>query len=406
MLRADLADKKLTHAHTGAPASPDEVAERNEGTALEARLFLPERVQEMSAHLFQRLLHHGDHDPHQKTIIFCAGDPHADQVANAMNNLYAAWCSARGQRRLPNYAFKCMSSSDGQSRIGDFRERQRGDFIATTMDLLTTGVNVPCVRNIVFFRYLRSPIFFHQIVGRGTRVDEGNGKLMFRIFDYTGATALFGADFLSPPPGVGGGGEPPPGPHPPPNPPVKARGFTIEVVHAGDFFVLDRHGQTVRVTPQEYQARLVEELLATVPSLADLRDRWLDPERRHELLAQLAAQNLLPEQLRSAAHMDAYDLFDVLAAVGYGVPPRTRAERAASLDGVASPAWLVQLPQPAAKVIRAIARQFAQAGTDALETQELWHSGEVEEARGLAALEQGGNAAELLRKTKETLFAA
>lgn len=406
VLRADLAGKKLTHAHTGAPASPDDVALRNEGTTLESRLFLPERVQAMCAHLFQRLLHHGDHDPHQKTIIFCASDPHADQVANAMNNLYAAWCSARGQRRLPNYAFKCMSSSDGQSRIGDFRERQRGDFIATTMELLTTGVNVPCVRNIVFFRYLRSPILFHQIVGRGTRVDEGNGKLMFRIFDYTGATALFGADFISPPPGVGGGGEPPPGPNPPPTPPIKAKGFTIAIQHAGDFFVLNRHGHTVRVTPQEYQDRLVEELLATVPSLAGFRDRWLDHERRHELMTQLAAQNLLPEQLRTAAHMEAYDLFDVLAAVAYGVKPRTRAERAASLDSANSPPWLIQLPQPAAQVIRAIARQFAKDGTDALETKELWHSGEVEEARGLAALAQGGEPAELLRKTKETLFAA
>jgi hypothetical protein len=57
-------------------------------------------------------------------------------------------------------------------------------------------------------------------------------------------------------------------------------------------------------------------------------------------------------------------------------------------------------------VIRAIARQFKKAGTDALETQELWNAGEVKDAKGLAALRQGGNPAELLRKTKETLFAA
>jgi type I restriction enzyme R subunit len=270
------------------------------------------------------------------------------------------------------------------------------------MDLLTTGVNVPCVRNIVFFRYLRSPILFHQIVGRGTRL-EGE-KLMFRIHDYTGAAALFGADFVTAPPGTGGDEPRPPGPPPPP--PVKAKGFQITAVHAGDFFLMNRHGQTVRATPQEYQAKLVEELLATVPSLAGFRERWLDPERRKELLAQLAAQNLLPDILRRAAQMDAYDMFDVLAAVAYGIKPRTRAERAASLDGATGPAWLVKLPQPAAKVIRAIARQFVKAGTEALETQELWNAGEVKAAKGLAGLRQGGNPAELLRKTKETLFAA
>ncbi len=79
------------------------------------------------------------------------------------------------------------------------------------MDLLTTGVNVPCVRNIVFFRYIRSPILFHQIVGRGTRVDALTDKLMFRILDYTGATALFGADFITPPPSGGDGGDGPGG---------------------------------------------------------------------------------------------------------------------------------------------------------------------------------------------------
>ncbi len=403
VLRADLQGKQLTNAHTGQPVAPDTVAERNEGASLEQRLILPERVQAMCAHLFERLLVHGEGDPHQKTIVFCASDHHADLVANALNNLYAAWCRERGQRRLNKYAFKCMASVQGQSLIPDFRASPRAYFIATTMDLLTTGVNVPCARNIVFFRYLRSPILFHQVVGRGTRVDEATGKLMFRIYDYTGATALFGADFDTAPPSAGGGGEPPPGP---PKPPVKVKGVAIELAHAGDFFLMNRHGQTVRATPQEYQQRLVEELLATVPKLADFRARWLDPERRHELLDQLAAQNLVPAQLRSAAQMDAYDLFDVLAAVAYGVQPRTRAERAAALDGATGPAWLVKLPQPAAKVIRAIARQFAQAGTDALETQELWNAGEVKAAKGLAALREGGNPAELLRQTKETLFAA
>lgn len=405
VLRADLKGKKLTNALTGQPVPPDAIAERNEGAVLEQKLIMPERVEAMCKHLFGRLLDHSDGDPHQKTIIFCASDHHADLVANQFNNLYAAWCKEHGQRRLPNYAFKCMASVQGQSLIPDFRGQQRSRFIATTMDLLTTGVNVPCVRNIVFFRYVRSPILFHQMVGRGTRVDELTDKLMFRIFDYTGATALFGADFITPPPS-GGGGEGPQPPGPPGPPPVKVKGETVTPAHAGNFYLMNRAGQTVRVTPEEYRHRLAEELLATVPTLAGFRERWLDPERRRELMGQLAQQGLVPENLRATAHMDDYDLFDVLAAVTYGVKPRTRAERAAQLDGATGPGWLVKLPQPTVKVIRAIARQFKKAGTDALETQELWNAGEVKDAKGLAALRQGGNPTELLRKTKETLFAA
>jgi type I restriction enzyme R subunit len=406
VLRSDLTGKKLTNALTGQPVTPDVVAERNEGAALEQKLILPERVEAMSKHLFERLLVHGENDPHQKTIVFCASDHHADLVTNQLNNLYAAWCKTKSQRRLPTFSFKCMASNDGQSLIADFRDRQRAYFIATTMDLLTTGVNVPCVRNIVFFRYIRSPILFHQIVGRGTRVDGVNDKLMFRILDYTGATALFGADFITPPPGGGTDGLRPPGPPPPP--PVKVKGVQIDLAHAGNFYVMNRNGQTVRVTPEEYRERLVQELLATVPTLAGFRDRWLDPERRRELMDQLAAQGLLPENLRTAAHMDDYDLFDVMAAVAYGIKPRTRSERAALLgqDPTTGPDWLVKMPQPPAKVIRAIVRQFEKAGTDALETQELWNSGEVKAAKGLAALRQGGDPAKLLRQTKETLFAA
>ena len=273
---------------------------------------------------------HGEGDPHQKTIVYCASDHHADLVTNQLNNLYAAWCKTNGQRRLPSYAFKCMSSNDGQSLIADLRDSQKRNFIATTMDLLTTGVNVPCVRNVVFFRYIRSPILFHQIVGRGTRVDTLTDKLMFRIFDYTGATALFG-DGLHHADRPSGGGDGPCPPGPPGPPPVKVKGVEIKLAHAGDFFLMNRDGQTVRATPQEYRARLVEELLATVPTLAGFRERWLDPEQRRELLEQLAEQGLLPENLRAAAQMDAYDLFDVIAAVAYGVKPRTRAERAAQL---------------------------------------------------------------------------
>ena len=46
--------------------------------------------------------------------------------------------------------------------------------------------------NIVFFKYVRSPISFYQMIGRGTRIDLATGKLMFRVYDYTGATDLFG----------------------------------------------------------------------------------------------------------------------------------------------------------------------------------------------------------------------
>jgi len=405
--RADVKDKKLTNVLTGQPVTPEAVAEKSEGGSLEARLVMPERVKAMCEHLFGRLLATGDRDPLQKTIIFCASDYHADLVTNQMNNLYASWCREHGQKRVQIYAFKCMSSVNGQGEIPDFRGRQRSHIIATTKDLLTTGVNVPCVRNIVFFRYLHSPILFHQMVGRGTRIDEATGKLMFRIFDYTGATALFGEGFITPPPSGDDGGD---GPEPPPPPPrVKVRGVKIDIEHAGNFNLLGIDGKMQRVTPQEYQQRLIADLRQLVPSLAKFREKWLDPAQRGELMQQLAQQGLLPEKLRDAAKIDnhdaeEYDLFDILSALAYGIAPRTRHSRAEQFDG--GPEWLIRLPQPAAKVIRAIVKQFENAGTDALEARELWETPEIKKLRGLAALRAGGEPSELMRKTKETLFVA
>ena len=63
------------------------------------------------------------------------------------------------------------------------------------MNLLTTGVDVSGIRNVVFFKYVRSPIAFYQMLGRGTRLDPPTGKLMFRVYDYTAATRLFGEAF-------------------------------------------------------------------------------------------------------------------------------------------------------------------------------------------------------------------
>ena len=154
---------------------------------------MPERVNAMTKDLFKHLIETGG--PEQKTIIFCTRDRHADDVAIALNNLYAKWCKENNSQRLNNYAFKCTASVGGSQFLADLRGASRSYFIAATVDLLTTGVDVPIVQNIVFFKYVRSPIAFYQMIGRGTRLHAPTGKLMFRVYDYTDATRLFGKDF-------------------------------------------------------------------------------------------------------------------------------------------------------------------------------------------------------------------
>src|SRR5262249_20969524 len=208
----DILARNPVDARTGQPLTRADLQELYEKTDFEDRILLPDRVLAMCQDLFHYLLETGG--PEQKTIIFCARDRHADDVAACLNNLYAQWCAANGKQPKDFYAFKCTAASTGNDQLPVLRGSSRSHFLAAPVDLLTTGVDVPCVRNIVFFKYLKSPISFHQMVGRGTRIDLPTDKLMFRVYDYTDATRLFGADFITRPRTAtaddGPGPEPPP----------------------------------------------------------------------------------------------------------------------------------------------------------------------------------------------------
>jgi len=407
--QADLAGKRITDARTGAVLTAAEARQRYEATSFEARLLLPERVAAMCRDLFDHLVASGG--PEQKTIVFCARDDHADRVAAELNNRYAAWCLAQTPRRWPHehYAFKCTAASGGADYLADLRGASRSHFVATTVDLLTTGVDVPVVRNIVFMKYVRSPIAFYQMVGRGTRLDPPSEKVMFRVYDYTDATRLFGQAFLTRA-AVYPGQAAAPADEPADDGEERERvlqveGFDVRVSDAGQLVVTQVDGRTMPVTIEEYRERLADRLVAEAPTLDAFRACWVAPAARRELLDALPDGARSAALVRSLAHLDACDLYDVLADLAYGQAPRTRTERADAFE-YKHGAWLASLPAPAAATLRALAAQFARAGTDGLENPAVFKAPEVARAGGLAALQALGNAADVLRETKERMFAA
>ena len=391
-------------AVTGALLAREQLKDHFVKTEFEDRILLPDRVLAMCRDLFQFLLETGG--PEQKTIIFCARDRHADDVAVRMNNLYALWCIANGRQRLEPYAFKCTAASSGNDQLPDLRASSRSHFIATTVDLLSTGVDVPCVRNIVFFKYLKSPISFYQMVGRGTRIDPPTGKLMFRVYDYTDATRLFGEGFITKPPRTGGespGPDPPP--PPPPEPTASVEGFDVHITDAGRFIVADVGGKAMPVPIDEYRARLAARLVREVHTLADFRSRWIDPPSRQELIDTLVTSGYSPTVVRMVDDKQAYDLYDVLAELGWGMNPRTRYDRTMAFN-YKHEDWINALPKATAATIRAIASQFERGGTEGLENPQIFQTPEVRDAGGLAALQAAGNARDLLTETKTRMFAA
>jgi type I restriction enzyme R subunit len=401
--RDDLEDKLIRDAITGERMGIADIRERYEAPSFEDLLLMPDRVAAMTQDLFEHLFSAGG--PEQKTIIFCARDRHADDVAAAMNNLYAEWCAKNGRTRLEPYAFKCTASVGGSQYLADLRGASRSHFIATTVELLTTGVDVPCVRNIVFFKYVRSPIAFYQMVGRGTRLHAPTNKLMFRVYDYTNATRLFGEEFKSKAVIRKPIEEPPPPPPIPPEHPIMVEGFEVRITDAGRYIVTEVDGKAMPVTVEEYKQRLAASLVEEVPTLEEFRARWIVPSQRGALLGRLPEAGRSALLVQNLEEMSDYDLYDVLAELGYGLNPRTRPERAEAF-AYKHGSWLAGLPPKTRATLLALASQFACAGTDGLENAHVFKMPEVVNAGGLAALKALGKASDILHETKERMFAA
>jgi type I restriction enzyme R subunit len=177
------------------------------------------------------------------------------------------------------------------------------------------------------------------------------------------------------------------------------------VTHAGSFIVTDVDGKAMPVPIAEYKARLAAQLVREAHTLDEFRKLWVDPPSRKELLDTLVIAGYSPSVVRMVDDKQEYDLYDVLAELGWGMSPRTRHDRTLAFT-YKHEDWLNALPQPASKTIRAIASQFERGGTDGLENPHIFQTPEVKLAGGLIALQAAGTPAELFRETKERMFAA
>jgi type I restriction enzyme R subunit len=392
------------NADTGKQITEEELKEIYQHPDYEASILLPDRVYAMAHDLFQQILEHNNGDPHQKTIIFCVRDRHCDDVAIALNNIYQHWCKENEVQPKRYYAFKATAASHGTQYLADLRGSSQSHFIATTVELLTTGVDVPRLDNITFFRYMNSPISFYQMIGRGTRIFAPNNKLMFRVYDYTDATRLFGQGFITKIQGertIAPDGERPERDKPPT---ISVEGLDVIVTDAGQYILVTIDGQPVPITLEEYRERLAAKLLQEAATLADFRTQWIEPVNRRALLESLPESGRSVLLIQHLQAMDDYDLFDVLAELGYGLDAKTRVERAEAFD-YKHEVWLTALPLVTAATIRAIAAQFAHNGIDSLESPQLFQTPSVRNAGGLNALKTL-DAAKMLRETKERIYAA
>jgi len=396
--REDIEKRSAIDPFTGKKIRPEDIEEEYKAKDYEVKLMLDDRVKAMCDDLFQHLLDTGG--PHQKAIIFCARDHHANQVMIAMNNIYEKWCQENNRTRKEWYAFQCTGNPDlrpsADKLIPDFRGSKNSHFIATTVDLLSTGVDIPNLNNVVFFRYLESPISFYQMVGRGTRTGEPRGsKPMFRVYDYTNATRLFGEEFISrakpsKPEEPVEGAESPKHEYGEDRPKRKIirvgeEQFTVQIEGEGCSILCEEEGMDVLVPVEEYKQRLAEKLVDEAPSIDELRNTWVTPEERSKLLVNLPGGEGAVRLIRELEDEQECDLFDVLAELGFGLVPKSRGERAAAFS-YKNKRWLRELPERTGKVLVSIARQFEKGGIEELETTNLFDETEIVASGGFESL--------------------
>ena len=400
LTQSDLASAELLDATTGEPADIQETREVYGAPSLEQRIVLSDRRREMCDALFNSLS--AQDEPEQKTIVFCVNVNHAVAVANSLNNLYHEWCHERGRKPKADYAFPCTGEI-GSDNLADFRGSSQRFFIATTADLLTTGVDIPWVENIVFFRYIRSPMLFHQMIGRGTRIDEASGKLAFTIHDFTDATRLLGKDLQRRTSDRTHNIKPS---TPLPEKSFEVYGLQVEARPQGNMIgVANDDGAVEWVTQHEYERRIAVSIKALMPDAESMRKAWSEPRLRSQLVDNLPGGPNYAMALRDLSGMEDFDLFDVLANLAYCEDALSREERARRFEASNSE-WLAAQTEATRNTLLAICSQFRKGGIDDLEDESLMRTPEVEQAGGRNALSQyrDGGAGAAMRDLKLRLF--
>ncbi|HEY9864536.1 MAG TPA: DEAD/DEAH box helicase family protein, partial [Candidatus Obscuribacterales bacterium] len=304
-------------------------------------------------------------DRFAKTIVFCVDEDHVLEMIAALNNF-----NSDLTRQYPDYVCRITSDAGdiGKSQLYKFKDvLTKTPVIAVTSRLLTTGVDIPTCKNVVLVRVIRSMTDFKQIVGRGTRVDEDNGKLFFNILDYTNSTRLFADSKFDGQPALiqtetmNDEGQTVEGSQEviePEQPSVESdeiepikddalRGFTgvpedddepprkyyfdggqCEVI--GEIvYELDPNGNRLKSFKLVDYTR--EQVRTLYRSALEIQQRWTNSEERSQIIEELANRGIDFDDLKVATNQLEADPFDLLCHIAFNSPVMTYKQRAERL---------------------------------------------------------------------------
>lgn len=313
-------------------------------------------------------------DPMAKTIVFCEDIDHAERMRSALVN-----AAGKIARQNPKYVMRITGDNpEGKAQLDNFIDpEQPFPVIATTSQLLTTGVDAKTCKLIVLDRTINSMTMFKQIIGRGTRIDEDNNKFFFTIMDFKRATELFrDPDFDGDPVVVyepGDDDDPVPPDQPPEDEeddnddfdyPDGTEKFTVSGVPAR---VLNERieyiGPDGKLVTESYRDFARKQIAKEYRSLDEFIWHWNASERKQVIIDELFQRGVVLDNLAEEVGRDIGD-FDLLVHVAYGAPPLTRRERA---DKVKKRNYFGKYGDTARAVLEALLDKYADEGVAAIE---------------------------------------
>jgi type I restriction enzyme R subunit len=327
-------------------------------------------------------------DRYAKTIVFCENINHAERMRQALVNANKDLAAANSK-----YVMRITGDNDeGKAQLDNFIDPESTyPVIATTSQLMSTGVDAQTCHLIVLDKRIGSMTEFKQIIGRGTRINEDYNKLYFTIMDFKRATALFAdPDFDGDPvqiyePTAGETVVPPDEAVPGDEVKEEAGSYTAfgDDDASGDhkpkkYYVDDVEVRvaTERVQYLDADGKLITESLKdftrktlrkTYTSLNAFLNAWNEAERKQVLVDELASQGVFLEELAETVGRD-YDAFDLVCHVAFDQPPLTRRERA---ERVKKRHVFAKYGEQARSVLQALLEKYADSGLRSVESLDI-----------------------------------
>lgn len=312
-----------------------------------------------------------------KTIVFCPTEEAAERMRIALVNHNADMV-----KENPDYCVRITGSDDyGKSKLDYFISvSEKYPVIATTSKLLSTGADCKMTKLIVLDEMIGSMTEFKQIIGRGTRLREKEGKTHFVVMDFRNVSRLFADpewdgpieidDDFDPENNSKGGKRNEGGGLTPPNPPaikpiVDRNGCRVEIIHK-TVSVYDTNGKLLRQESiVDYTKENIRGEYATLDAF--IRE-WRKDPKKDKIQSILLERGIDIEQLKKEQAMEEVDDFDFICHIAFNQKPLTRKERA---ENVKKQDFLSRYNGVAKEVLEALLDKYMNKGITEITTTEV-----------------------------------